>query len=232
MPLRRTLILTAARRTDLESARDHDPRPYVRERAAALLKIADGQSPHAVARHGLLKPRDPDTLYSLARPVPKLGSRGADRPSPGRLPREASLTAADDLDAAAPGAGRGGAAGDGPHGHQPAAEPLDPAAVRATFDWLRDYTLSGVWRALHRRGLRLRSGRAQQYSPDPDYAGQGDSTCWPCLGEAAAAPGRVVPSSSTRWATPAGPTRPPDWTGRAPARALADRPAASSGCGG
>jgi hypothetical protein len=35
----------------------------MREKAAALLKIAAGQSPHAVARSGLLKPRDPDTVY-------------------------------------------------------------------------------------------------------------------------------------------------------------------------
>jgi hypothetical protein len=43
--------------------RDHDPKPYVRERSAAVLKIADGQSPHAVALCGLLKPRDLDTVY-------------------------------------------------------------------------------------------------------------------------------------------------------------------------
>ena len=61
---RRTLELTASQRADLLQHRDHDPRPYVRERCAALLKIADGQSPHAVARHGLLKPRKPDTVSS------------------------------------------------------------------------------------------------------------------------------------------------------------------------
>jgi hypothetical protein len=43
--------------------RDHDTRPYVRERCSALLKIAEGAAPHAVARQGLLKSRDPDTLY-------------------------------------------------------------------------------------------------------------------------------------------------------------------------
>ena len=59
----RTLSLTAAQRRELEQARDHADRPYVRERAAALLKVADGQTPHAVARQGVLKPRDPDTLY-------------------------------------------------------------------------------------------------------------------------------------------------------------------------
>lgn len=63
MPVRRTLELTGAQRAQLEEHRDHDPRPWVRERCAALLKIADGLAPHAVARHGLRKPRDPDTVY-------------------------------------------------------------------------------------------------------------------------------------------------------------------------
>ena len=44
--------------------RDHDPQPYVRERCVALLKISDGKAPYWVAQHGLLKERDPDTLYS------------------------------------------------------------------------------------------------------------------------------------------------------------------------
>ena len=61
---RRTLRLSPPERAALEDARDHDPRPHVRERCAALLKIADGRSPHEVARSGLLKPRDPDTVYS------------------------------------------------------------------------------------------------------------------------------------------------------------------------
>ena len=61
---RRTLALFSQERRTLEHHRDHDPRPYVRERCAALLKIADGMSPYAVARAGLLKMRDPDTVYS------------------------------------------------------------------------------------------------------------------------------------------------------------------------
>lgn len=63
MARRRTLELTTSQRQSLVHHRDHDPKPYVRERCAALLKIAEGQSPHAVARSGLLKPRDPDTVY-------------------------------------------------------------------------------------------------------------------------------------------------------------------------
>ena len=61
---RRTLSLTEEQRQELLQLRDHDARPYVRERGAALLKIAEGDTPHRVAKRGLLKPRDPDTVYS------------------------------------------------------------------------------------------------------------------------------------------------------------------------
>jgi hypothetical protein len=59
----RTLILTDEERCQLERTRAHDPRPYLRERAGALLKVAQGQSTRQVALHGLLQPRRPDTLY-------------------------------------------------------------------------------------------------------------------------------------------------------------------------
>jgi hypothetical protein len=62
--VRRVVSLTEEQRQELLELRDHDPRPYVRERGAAILKIADGQSPHSVATQGLLKPRDPDTVYA------------------------------------------------------------------------------------------------------------------------------------------------------------------------
>jgi len=61
---RRTLALSDHERAELLYHRDHDPQPYVRERCAALVKIADGQAPHAVANAGLLRPRDPDTVYA------------------------------------------------------------------------------------------------------------------------------------------------------------------------
>jgi hypothetical protein len=49
MARRRTLLLTDVQRQELEHHRDHDSRPYVRERCAAMLKIADHQTPHQVA---------------------------------------------------------------------------------------------------------------------------------------------------------------------------------------
>lgn len=43
------------------------------------------------------------------------------------------------------------------------------ARVRDTCDWLHSYTLSGVWRLLHRLGMGWRAGRPQRFSPDPAY---------------------------------------------------------------
>jgi transposase len=63
MPRLLELELTPHQRTTLEEARDHHPKPYMRERAAALLKVAGGLSVPRVARWGLLRPHDPDTLY-------------------------------------------------------------------------------------------------------------------------------------------------------------------------
>lgn len=63
MAIRRTLGLKTREQRELEHYREHDTRPYVRERCGALLKIAKGAAPHAVARQGLLKPRDPDTRH-------------------------------------------------------------------------------------------------------------------------------------------------------------------------
>jgi len=64
MPKRRYLHLTDAQQKELQDVRDHHAKPYMREKAAALLKIAGGMSPHAVAQRGLLKPHAPDTIYS------------------------------------------------------------------------------------------------------------------------------------------------------------------------
>lgn len=42
-------------------------------------------------------------------------------------------------------------------------------AVQASVSWLREYSLSGVWQVLQGYGLRWRSARMRQWSPDPDY---------------------------------------------------------------
>jgi transposase len=96
-------------------------------------------------------------------------------------------------------------------------------AIRATCSWWAGLTLPGVWRALQRLGLGLRSAMVQQYSPDPDYLAK-EAHLLVCLREAAATPDEVVAlfldeMGSTRWPEPA-----PDWGPVAPApRPTADR---------
>ena len=63
MPKRVTLSLSEEQRRELIAHRDHDRLPYLRERCAALLKIADGWRASEVARVGLLRRYDPDAIY-------------------------------------------------------------------------------------------------------------------------------------------------------------------------
>lgn len=60
---RREVRVTAEQRERLRWMVRHDPKPYRRERAAAILQVADGTAPYAVARSGLLVRRAPDTVY-------------------------------------------------------------------------------------------------------------------------------------------------------------------------
>jgi len=62
MPQKRTLDLEKYEQETLLAMRDHHPKPHMRERAAALLKIASGRSINWVAQHGLLRPRDWGTV--------------------------------------------------------------------------------------------------------------------------------------------------------------------------
>lgn len=81
------LPLTPAQRAELTDLRATGAKPYLRERAAALLKIADGQAAAAVAAHGLLRPRQPDTVYRWLARYRAEGIAGLhDRPGRGRKP--------------------------------------------------------------------------------------------------------------------------------------------------
>jgi hypothetical protein len=57
MPKQLQLYLTDKQRAELIDLRDHADKSYLRERAAALLKIADGDSARQVAAHKLLRKR-------------------------------------------------------------------------------------------------------------------------------------------------------------------------------
>jgi len=58
----RQLVLSASQRQELEEVRDRHPKPYMRERASALLKIASGVPLSVVAQRGLLKRHHAQTI--------------------------------------------------------------------------------------------------------------------------------------------------------------------------
>ena len=60
----RKIVLTSEQREQLTHVLKSDSKAYKRERAAAILKVADGQIAAHVAHSGLLQVRDPDTIYS------------------------------------------------------------------------------------------------------------------------------------------------------------------------
>lgn len=56
------LTLTPEQVAELTQARNHHERAYVRERAAAILKVGAGQAVSHVAQGGLLRPHKPQTV--------------------------------------------------------------------------------------------------------------------------------------------------------------------------
>jgi hypothetical protein len=87
MPAPLMLALRPEQVTELAWARDHDPTPYMREKAAAILKVAAGQSLRAVARSGLLRPHRHETIAAWVRRYQSEGLAGLRvRPGRGRKP--------------------------------------------------------------------------------------------------------------------------------------------------
>jgi transposase len=63
MAWRREIRLTKEQREELQEVVRRDPKAYRRERASAILQVADGAVASRVAASGLLVRRDPDTVY-------------------------------------------------------------------------------------------------------------------------------------------------------------------------
>ena len=149
--------------------RAHDAKPYARERCAAILKIAGGQTPHAVARTGLLKPRDPDTVHHWLTTYETDGLDGLlAHPQGGYRGSNLTDKRAEVIERLA----------QPPTAAVQSSPVTSPAVgpwryrlkeVRASFEWLTDYSLSGVWRLLDRLGIGWKRGYINYWSPDPQY---------------------------------------------------------------
>ena len=79
--------LTQSERQALVQLRDHAPKPYLRERASAVLKSAEGVTIMEIAAKRLLRQRDPDTVRRWLQRYCEEGIAGLRiRPGGGRKP--------------------------------------------------------------------------------------------------------------------------------------------------
>ena len=166
MPELITICLTPEQQKQLEQIRDTDKRPYMRERSAAMLKIAEGITPCQVALNGLLKSRKPDTVYDWVHRYQQEGVAGLPvKPGRGRKPayfpkyqnkqeaKEAIL-------------------------HTVRRDPgmfdryksrWDLGLISQVCDWLAVKNPSGLSQLLKRLKISYKRGRSYVHSSDPNY---------------------------------------------------------------
>lgn len=159
------LELTQDEIKSLTELRDKGDPAYLRERATAMLKIHQGISPHEVAHRGLLKKRDPDTVYAWLRRYREHGISGLlNRPGRGRKPafspKSAEEAESEILHAIGQDPGR-------LNRHQTR---WTLCTLGQAVPWLADVCISGVHQILSRLGIRYKRGRHYVRSPDVDYA--------------------------------------------------------------
>ena len=168
MPKLRYLSLNDDQRRELLFCRDHNPLPHMREKAAALLKVGDGQRPAQVARSGLLKPHDPDVVRAWITRYEREGLSGLRvRQGRGRKPafsphvaNEAQAQAElNELVACDPAL----------HGVESSRWTLKSFLSVLQQKGYRVMTTPSVHRFLRRMGIRWIKARYAQRSPDPLY---------------------------------------------------------------
>ena len=166
MAARHTLPLSPEEQLTLEEMRDKHPKAYLRQRAAALLKIAGGLSPNWVAQNGLYRPVEADTVYDWLKRYTQHGLGGLYvRPGRGRKPaffplspRQASERLRDIV------------AQDPRNFNVDMSRWTLQALLRLCQDWVRGVSLVAMWRILRRSGIHYKRGQLTLHSPDPSYA--------------------------------------------------------------
>jgi transposase len=163
----RRVTLTSGERDGLLEVVKHHAKAYVRERAAAIVKIADGTSAASVAARGLLVPRAPDTVYRWLDRYQQEGLRGLTiRPGRGRKPRLPPPERAEQEEQ------RDGLLellGADPREHGQARTRWTLDGLGAVVPEFAGASRSGIWRILAKYKLRRKRGRDHIHSPDPLY---------------------------------------------------------------
>ena len=176
------------RAADLLRLRDGGPKPYLRERAAAILELADGWSGARIARDGLLRPRRPNTVYAwlrrclldgACRTYDDGGARAQTTFSP---PYPDAAEATEGLQRLVR--------------HQPRLLELDQsrwtlAAIREACLWMHGLSLGGVAQSLDRLGVSWQRERAAIDSPNRSTTPSAPISP-SCAPQVAAAPERLV----------------------------------------
>ena len=161
---RHTLTLTDEQKTALTKMRNNGQPAYLRERAAAILKIGSGMSPHKVALSGLLKKRKPDTVYDWLSRFRKQGIQGLFQKSGrGRKPAFAPKS---EEEAEAEIQNIVSVSPDTISGH---ATRWTLRQIKGAVPWLANISLPGVHNILSDLGISYKRGRTYIHSPDGAY---------------------------------------------------------------
>lgn len=184
MPRPLTLTLTSPQRSALQTIVKRHPKPYLRERAAALLQLAEGASARQVGAAGLLRPRQHRTVSTWCKRFQAEGLAGlAIKKGRGRKAAfQPQFTAASQAQEAL--------------GHQLAQPPSSAArwslaTLLEQVAWLHLKSLSGLHKLLKRLRIHYKRGRLKVHSPDPNYLEKLHAIV-AALEQAQAAQGRIV----------------------------------------
>jgi len=150
----------------LKHIRDTHKDAYMRERAAAILKVAQGMSPHQVALNGLLKTRKPDTVYDWIKRFQSKGVAGLPvKKGQGRKPAYCSKFQSKEKakEEILHTVRRE------PSQYGKSTSRWSLSYIRDVCKWLEINTLSGLSKLLKRLGISYKRGRSYIYSPDQNY---------------------------------------------------------------
>lgn len=148
----RKITLTDEEFKALEKIRDKHPTPYMRERAATILKVAGGMSAHQVARFGLLKKRKTDTIYDWLNLWEKNRLSGFEiKKGRGRKPKcrniEKDKETIQEI------------VHQSPENFGIEKSRWTVKDVQMVYEPLQQYTESGAWRVLNRLGIVYKRGK-------------------------------------------------------------------------
>lgn len=150
----RTIELTEKEENKLEKLRDTHPKPHIRERAAAVLKVANGMSGKEVAKEGLLKERKTDTVYNWLNQWEENGLDGLTiEEGRGRNPKhEFTEKEKKELQEIVH---------QSPENFGIEKSRWTVKDIQQVYEPLQSYTESGAWRVLNRLGIVYKRGKKE-----------------------------------------------------------------------